>query len=110
MVTHGTRSAYNQGCRCDECREAARLARARQRSAAAERVASRKAQGHLPDRWSLVGVLVGAGVLSLRQAKQLRAEEGTAEIPVWPWVVVGVMLLTGAGFVLVLTVRSSGSD
>ena len=32
--THGTRSAYNAGCRCDLCREAARLARARQREAA----------------------------------------------------------------------------
>ena len=32
--THGTRSAYNAGCRCDLCREAARLARARQRDAA----------------------------------------------------------------------------
>ncbi len=29
MITHGTRSAYNRGCRCDECREATRLARAR---------------------------------------------------------------------------------
>ncbi len=36
MLTHGTRSAYNRGCRCDECRETARLARARQRAAAAE--------------------------------------------------------------------------
>jgi hypothetical protein len=32
--THGTRSAYNAGCRCDLCREAARQARARQREAA----------------------------------------------------------------------------
>ncbi len=31
--THGTRSAYNAGCRCDACREASRLARARQREA-----------------------------------------------------------------------------
>src|SRR5271165_5489416 len=31
--THGTRSSYNAGCRCDACREAARLARARQREA-----------------------------------------------------------------------------
>jgi hypothetical protein len=29
--THGTRSAYNAGCRCDACREATRVARARQR-------------------------------------------------------------------------------
>jgi len=31
--THGTRSAYNAGCRCDDCREATRVARARQRAA-----------------------------------------------------------------------------
>ena len=31
--THGTRSAYNAGCRCDACREEARLSRARQRAA-----------------------------------------------------------------------------
>jgi hypothetical protein len=31
--TCGTRSAYNAGCRCDECKEASRSARARQRSA-----------------------------------------------------------------------------
>ena len=31
--THGTRSAYNAGCRCGACREASRLARARQRGA-----------------------------------------------------------------------------
>ena len=31
--THGTRSAYNHGCRCDDCREASRLARARHRAA-----------------------------------------------------------------------------
>ena len=30
--THGTRSAYNAGCRCDDCREASRVARARQRA------------------------------------------------------------------------------
>ena len=30
--THGTRSAYNAGCRCDDCREATRLSRARQRA------------------------------------------------------------------------------
>ena len=32
-MTHGTRSAYNRGCRCEACREASRLARARQRDA-----------------------------------------------------------------------------
>ena len=31
--THGTRSAYNAGCRCEACREASQLARARQREA-----------------------------------------------------------------------------
>jgi hypothetical protein len=30
--THGTRSAYSAGCRCDACREATRVARARQRA------------------------------------------------------------------------------
>jgi len=38
-ITHGTRSAYNRGCRCDACREASRMARARQRAAVAQRPA-----------------------------------------------------------------------
>jgi len=37
MTTHGTKSAYNRGCRCDACREASRQARARQRQTARER-------------------------------------------------------------------------
>jgi hypothetical protein len=111
MATHGTRSAYYQGCRCEECRETARLARARQRATAAGRAGRpRKAQGHLQDRWTLVGVLVGAGVLSLRQAKRFRIDERTAGVPAWPWVVAGVVLLTGAGFVVALTFHESGSD
>jgi hypothetical protein len=36
MTTHGTKSAYNRGCRCDACREASRLARSRQRQTARE--------------------------------------------------------------------------
>ncbi|GEM_PF-4819088 len=37
MTTHGTKSSYNRGCRCDACKEASRLARARQRQTARER-------------------------------------------------------------------------
>lgn len=37
MTTHGTKSAYNRGCRCDACREASRLARSRQRENARRR-------------------------------------------------------------------------
>lgn len=37
MTTHGTKSAYNRGCRCEACREASRLARSRQRQTARER-------------------------------------------------------------------------
>ncbi len=32
---HGREGKYNDGCRCDECREAARVGRARRRVAAA---------------------------------------------------------------------------
>jgi hypothetical protein len=37
MLNHGTRSAYNRGCRCDECRSASADARRRQREMARER-------------------------------------------------------------------------
>ena len=55
MTTHGTKSAYNRGCRCDACREASRLARTRQRQTARERVkvrclrATEESKDELPD-------------------------------------------------------------
>lgn len=45
MTTHGTKSAYNRGCRCVACKEASRLARARQRQTARER-----AEGAHPEK------------------------------------------------------------
>jgi hypothetical protein len=59
--THGTRSAYNAGCRCDLCREATRLARARQREAARPtRTPSAKDKGATVD-----GVFVALGLVLL---------------------------------------------
>jgi hypothetical protein len=60
-VTHGTRSAYNKGCRCDGCREASRLARARQRAAAVEPDASLESGIRSRGLWPLVVVLAIAG-------------------------------------------------
>lgn len=64
MTTHGTRSAYNHGCRCDACREASRLSRARQR-AAAKHAATCEATTGMPGPWLFVIVFAAAGTGSL---------------------------------------------
>jgi len=61
-VTHGTRSSYNRGCRCDACREASRLARARQRAVATERISRTEPSLRTPSPWVFVALLAGAGV------------------------------------------------
>ena len=64
IYTHGTRSSYNRGCRCDVCREAARVARARQRSAAQERhpsPVSAEYDGCISPWILIVGLAGGAG-------------------------------------------------
>jgi hypothetical protein len=71
--THGTRSSYNAGCRCDDCREASRLARARQRAVTERRTSSWGDEGAVAFRTSggsngrrFAGwLMVGGGLLSL---------------------------------------------
>jgi len=75
MTVHGTRSTYNKGCRCDACREASRLARARQRAAARERQVDPVA-GHdagLPSvsPWVLTAGLAGGAVWCFWHASQI---------------------------------------
>ena len=103
-VTHGTRSSYNRGCRCDACREASRLARARQRAVATERISRTEPSLRTPSPWVFVALLAGAGVGSLWNAKRLRTEEEPSGAAVWPWVVSGLTLLAVAAGVAVTTV------
>jgi hypothetical protein len=92
-VTHGTRSAYNRGCRCDACREASLLARAQQRAAAVERTSRTVPSVRTTSPWAFVVGLAAAGVGSLLHAKKLKtAEDGLAQ-PAVVWVVAGVVLL-----------------
>jgi hypothetical protein len=75
---HGTRSAYNAGCRCDACREASRSARARQRDAV-------RSLGHDDGREDATGrggllilvalVLLIAGGVNLWGASDLLTDE-----------------------------------
>jgi hypothetical protein len=90
-VTHGTRSTYNKGCRCDACREASRLARARQR-AAATRSANNELERATGAVWVIVFATAAGGVLSLRP-KKLKTDDDASWRPAWPWVVAGVILL-----------------
>ena len=81
MTTHGTRSAYNRGCRCDECREAARLARARQRASQSSPTRSPPVAVNegptAQDVLVIAGALIGGtGVWTLwRGWKKLRSDE-----------------------------------
>jgi hypothetical protein len=72
-VTHGTRSTYNKGCRCDACREASRLTRARQRSAASDRTAAVEFGVKKARPWVFVVLLAAAGAGSLLHARSLKA-------------------------------------
>ncbi len=63
MTTHGTKSAYNRGCRCDACREASRLARSRQRENA-----RRREQTHA------VGEPEPASAVPLQHARSVKVE------------------------------------
>jgi hypothetical protein len=75
-VTHGTRSAYNKGCRCEACREASRRARDRQRAAVEDRAAP--TEPGATTGWPRVYVvgLAAIGVGSLLHARRLKAEHG----------------------------------
>jgi hypothetical protein len=70
--THGTRSSYNAGCRCHSCREASRLARARQRATTSGILSvDPGSSAFAPDTgselaWGLIALFAfGAGGLSL---------------------------------------------
>jgi hypothetical protein len=98
MTTHGTRSAYNHGCRCDACGEAARLARARQRAV------HRADIGHPPevDDYVRLGtgpitvIALAAGGVLVWRARNLRRQD---EQPHAGLLLGGVALLV-AGLIL----------
>jgi hypothetical protein len=103
-ITHGTRSAFNRGCRCDACREASRLARARQRAAEAQRPA------HIGPRggpWAIVVATAALGAMSLWHAKKLKTDDDALGKSVWPWVVAGVVLLGIAAGITVSAIRAT---
>jgi hypothetical protein len=104
-VTHGTRSAYNRGCRCEACREASRLARARQRAAASDGTARTELGVTTAPPWVFAVVLAAAGAGLLWYAKNLRTAVDQSEVPVWPWVVSGVVLLAIASGITASAIR-----
>jgi hypothetical protein len=105
-ITHGTRSTYNKGCRCEACREASRQARARQRAAAAKPPVKTERSPSMAEPWVFVGILVAAGAGSLWHAKGLRNAAESSDVLVWPWVLTGFALLAVAAGVAVWTVRT----
>lgn len=110
MVSHGTRSAYNRGCRCDACREASRLARARQRSAAGERqsasVVSDYRELASPSLWILIAGLAGGSAWSFWHASRIDSTQSPeAATSRRNWRVAGI-LLGGSALGLVLLCRS----
>jgi hypothetical protein len=80
--THGTRSAYNAGCRCDACREATRVARARQRAGSGWEPSAAVPESADYDvappglGWALAGVVtVGAGGYALWHGATMDTQE-----------------------------------
>jgi len=84
MITPGTGSACNKGCRCDMCREATRLARARQRENAPAHLKPPQAptqashpRGYSWRAWPAVGCSVcGTGVASSLKTREHGQAEG----------------------------------
>jgi len=102
--THGTRSAYNAGCRCDECREASRVARARQRTVSQGRIARSEAQALEAEPpggeagLAVLGLLsLGAGGVSLWHGATMHPDEErdpeSARRTRHRWILAGVVLL-----------------
>jgi hypothetical protein len=110
-VTHGTRSAYNRGCRCEACREASRLARARQRDAVRIRRAGRDTEADAIDvasPWGLVVILGGGAVWCLWQARQIPQDDDPVHAAARRrWIVAGLLF---AGFALALACLAGGED
>ena len=105
-VTHGTRSAYNRGCRCDYCRQASREARARQRAAAANPPLDTEQVVYMIHPWLFVGALVVAGAGLLWHAKELRNAAESSDLAVWLWTLTGLTLLAVTAGVVVSMVRT----
>jgi hypothetical protein len=101
--THGTRSAYNAGCRCDACREASRLARARQRSAQRSQMASPVYQDAVAPSdgpavaWTVVALACfGSGGYALWRGATLQDQgdvEGTFRRTRRKWILAGAGLI-----------------
>jgi hypothetical protein len=92
MTTHGTRSAYNKGCRCDMCREASRLARARQRELVRTRNAAESTHAGVAPPWVLVAGLAGGGVFCLWRGWRIKAEDPETRVAQRRWILTGVLL------------------
>jgi hypothetical protein len=92
MITRGTRSAYNKGCRCDMCREASRLARARQREIARTRDAAESTDVGTAPPWVVVAGLAGAGVFCPWRGWRIKTEDPEARVTRRRWILAGVLL------------------
>jgi hypothetical protein len=92
MITHGTRSAYNKGCRCDMCREASRLARARQREIARTQDAAESIDAGVAPPWVVVAGLAGGGVFCLWRGWRIEAEDPEAIAARKRWIMASVLL------------------
>ena len=109
--THGTRSAYNAGCRCDSCREASRLARARQREAARETAYQDDVTDDASGGSGLLvmvalALLMGGGVSLWRASRPPKHDETVsgADRTRRSWIVGGVLTAAGVAS-LVVAVR-----
>ncbi len=110
MITHGTRSAYNKGCRCNMCKEASRLARARQREIARARDAAERTDAGVAPPWLVVAVLAGGGVFSLWRGWSIKAEDPETEVTRRRWILAGVLLGGMAAGLAHLTSRREDLD
>lgn len=72
-VKHGTLIAYNQGCRCDECRSACALYRQEWHSAGGLVNVDRKALGDLLNEWFPFGLTSDSPAGRARLERRTRA-------------------------------------
>ena len=108
MITHGTRSAYNKGCRCDMCREASRLARARQREYVRTLETPGGTDPGVAPPWVLVAGLTGGGMFCLWHGYRINAEDPEAKAARRRWILAGLVLTGVAGGLAVVILRSNG--
>jgi hypothetical protein len=87
-----------------------KLARARQRAAAAEPDAGLESGIRSPGPWPLVVILAIAGTGSLWHARRFRTNDESSEESVWPSVVTGTVCLVVAGGITLATIRTSRDD